>query len=490
MKFNELNLSSAMLDALQKMGFSEASEIQQHAIPVVLEGKHIIAQAQTGTGKTAAFGIPLIEMTTEGDDLQHIILAPSRELATQITTEMKKLIGSRNLKVAEIIGGVSYTIQERELRRRPNFIIATPGRFMDNFNKGLIKTEKVKTFTLDEADEMLNFGFYKDIMKLYETLPKGVQTLFFTATFNKKTKELAQNITNKAVEIKVSSGMSTSARIEQKFIQVKEKDKLEVMVNLLQMINPKAAIIFGRTKRRVDELTDALNTLGFKVVGIQGDMRQRERAQAMEKFRNGQINILVGTDVMARGIDVEAVDYVFNFDLPLEMEYYTHRIGRTGRADRKGTAVSFVKEPEFRYFQQIMEATQSTPEEWPIPTSSDLKAIKAKEVEMSAKNLLKGHNEDHVALGKKLEEMYTHEQMGIIIASLTMAKTADSSALRLTPEQAAVNKPIRDQKRGDRKSSNFSRNRSGGERTSSNGGGSRGGSRGGSSSRGGDRKRY
>lgn len=363
MKFNELNLSSSMLDSLNNMGFREASEIQASAIPVILEGKDVIAQAKTGTGKTAAFGIPLVETTTEGDDLQHIILAPSRELATQIYAEIKKLIGNRNIKVVDIIGGVSYTIQERALKRRPNIIVATPGRFMDNHAKGQIKTDKVKTFTLDEADEMLNFGFFKDIMKIYELLPAKVQTLFFTATFNKKTKELAQSITKDAEEIKISSGLSTSEKIEQRFIFVKEKDKLETLVKLLQMINPKAAIIFGRTKRRVDELSEALNSLGFSAMGIQGDMRQRERSNAMMKFRNGDINILVGTDVMARGIDVEHVDYVFNFDLPLEIEYYTHRIGRTGRADRKGTAVSFVKEAELGYFKEIMEKTNSTYEE-------------------------------------------------------------------------------------------------------------------------------
>lgn len=363
MKFNELKLSGAMLEALNNMGFTNASEIQANAIPVILEGKDVIAQAQTGTGKTAAFGIPIVENTEEGKDAQHLILAPSRELAVQIYTEIKRLIGDKNIHVTDIIGGVSYTIQEKNLRRGPNIIVATPGRFMDNYNKGLIKLDKIKSFTLDEADEMLNFGFYKDIVKIYELLPKNVQTLFFTATFNKKTKELAQSITSNATEIKISSGLSTSAKIEQKMILVKEKDKLTAMVNLLQMINPKGAIIFGRTRRRVDELTEALSSLGFKVVGIQGDMRQRERSQAMQRFRDGHINILVGTDVMARGIDVEQVDYVFNFDLPLEMEYYTHRIGRTGRADKKGTAVSFVKEPELNYFKDIMKQTNSTYEE-------------------------------------------------------------------------------------------------------------------------------
>ncbi len=456
MKFNELKLSSTMLDSLNKMGFSQASEIQQNAIPVIIDGKDVIAQAQTGTGKTAAFGIPLIEITEENQDLQHLILAPSRELASQITTELRKLAGAKNIRIVEIIGGVSYTIQERDLKRKPQIIVATPGRFMDNYDKGLFNLDKIKTFTLDEADEMLNFGFYKDIMKIHKSLPSKVQTLFFTATFNKKTKDLAQNILNKPVEIKVSSGLTTSAKIEQKFIFIKEKDKLTAMVNLLQMINPKGAIIFGRTKRRVDELTNALNSLGFKVVGIQGDMRQRERSQAMQKFRDGQINILVGTDVMARGIDVDSVDYVFNFDLPTEIEYYTHRIGRTGRAGRTGTAVSFVKDTEMNYFKEIMTQTNSTYEEWPVPSATDLKDVKAKEIELSVKNLLKGHNGDHIALGAEIEKNYSTKEMGIIIASLLLAKQVDTNDLRLTPEQAAVkDKSNKQRSKSDGKSRRF-----------------------------------
>jgi len=363
MKFKELNLSKELLDTLELIGYEEASPIQAQAIPVALSGKDIIGQAQTGTGKTASFGIPIIEMTEPGKGLQHVILAPSRELATQIYNELHKLSANKGIKVIDIIGGISYTIQRRALKQNPDIIVATPGRYIDNLEKGLVKHNNVKTFTLDEADEMLNFGFYKEIKKIRDAMPSNLQTFFFTATFNAKIKKLAKEILKDPVEITVSEGLSVSDRIDQKFTVTKEKQKLTTLVSLLQLLQPNAAVIFGRTKRRVDELASALKTLGFNAMGIQGDMRQRERSVAMKAFRDGRINILIGTDVMARGIDVDGIDYVFNFDLPTELEYYTHRIGRTGRAGAKGVAISFIKDSEKPYFNQIMKSTGSNAEE-------------------------------------------------------------------------------------------------------------------------------
>ncbi len=362
MKFNELNLSKEILDTLDLIGYKEASPIQEKAIPVALAGKDIIGQAQTGTGKTAAFGIPIIEKTEKNNKLQHVILAPSRELATQIYNELHKLSANKGIKVIDIIGGISYTIQRRALSNGPNIIVATPGRFIDNLDKGLINLDNVTTFTLDEADEMLNFGFYKEIMRIKKSMPDELQTFFFTATFNAKIKKLAGEILANPTSITISEGLSTSDKVEQKYVVLKEHQKLNTLVSMLQLLNPKSAVIFGRTKRRVDELSTALKQLGFEAVGIQGDMRQRERSSAMESFRRGRVKILVGTDVIARGIDVDGIDYVFNFDLPDELEYYTHRIGRTGRAGKKGVSVSFIKETERSYFNQIMKTTGSDAE--------------------------------------------------------------------------------------------------------------------------------
>lgn len=457
MKFTELNLSPTMLEALQKKNFQEASLIQQQVIPAALNGKDIIGQAQTGTGKTAAFGIPIIEKTIENRDLQHIILAPSRELAMQISSELIELKGTRKIFIATIIGGVSYSLQEKDLRAKPNIIIATPGRFSDCFDRGLINLNNVKTFVLDEADEMLNFGFYDAIMAIHQKLPKDIQTLFLTATFNKKTRDLAQTITKDPIEVKISEGIATNDRIEQKYLVLKEKDKFITLVKLLKMIKPKAAIIFGRTKRRVDELADALNKAHFSVMGIQGDMSQRERSRSMQSFRDGKINILVGTDVMARGIDVDNVDFVFNFDLPTEIEYYTHRIGRTGRANRKGTAISFVKEPEMSYFMEIMRETKSSNiEQWPIPTSEDLESFKEEEINKQIKNILAGSSPKNIAKGAELAKAYSHEELGIIVAKLLTTEKDNAHEINLTPEQGVIGKSTKRNKYEDNKRKKYS----------------------------------
>ena len=486
MKFKELNLSSELLDTLELIGYKEASPIQQAAIPLALEGRDIIGQAQTGTGKTAAFGIPIIEMTVPDAGLQHVILAPSRELATQIYNELHKISANKGIKIIDIIGGVSYTIQKRALNQKPNIIVATPGRFIDNVDKGLIKLNNVKTFTLDEADEMLNFGFLKEIMKIKNQLPEKIQTFFFTATFNAKIRKLAGEILNKPESITISKGLSTVDTVEQKYIQLKEKQKLSTMVSLLHMINPKAVVVFGRTRRRVDELSLALKELGFAAVGIQGDMRQRERSNAMENFRKGNVNIIVGTDVIARGIDIDNVDLVINFDLPTEVEYYTHRIGRTGRAGKKGMAISFVKDGEMGYFNEIMKVTGSKSEKWPLPTDKDIAEVKTK--------MLMDSLQSHLLLGKGRYEKaaqriavdYTPEEMGIIIAQIVIGSEVSAHSIKLTGEAAATSKGGGGgRRRGGGRSGGgrggFGGNRGGGSRGGSSNGGSRGGYRGGSS---------
>ena len=439
MKFNELNLSKKMLDTLELIGYKEASPIQAKAIPVALSGKDIIGQAQTGTGKTASFGIPIIEMTKPGEGLQHVILAPSRELATQIYNELHKLAANKGIKVIDIIGGVSYSIQKRSLNQNPDIIVATPGRYIDNLEKGLIIHDNVKTFTLDEADEMLNFGFLKEIKKIRNSIKNNIQTFFFTATFNAKIKKLAKEILNDPKEITISEGLSTSERIEQKFIVMQEKQKLNTLVSLLQILQPKAAVIFGRTKRRVDELTAALKQLNFDVVGIQGDLRQRERSIAMKSFRSGKANIIVGTDVMARGIDVDNIDYVFNFDLPTELEYYTHRIGRTGRAGKKGISISFIKNTEKSYFNQIMKTTSSHAQEWEIPTDKDLKEVKEKQLDDSLELILKMGKNRFEAVGKKIAQQYSPEELGIIIAQSLIGNATNSFDIKLTSEKGTEN---------------------------------------------------
>lgn len=463
MKFKELNLSKQLLETLDLIGYKEASPIQEKAIPVALAGKDIIGQAQTGTGKTAAFGLPIIEKTKASEGVQHIILAPSRELATQIYNELHKLAANQGIKIIDIIGGISYTVQKRSLNQNPNVIVATPGRFIDNLEKGLINLKNVKTFTLDEADEMLNFGFYKEIMKIKKQLPANIQTFFFTATFNAKIRKLANEILKNPTSITISEGLTTSGQIEQKYLMLKERSKLNTLVTLLHMLKPKSAVIFGRTKRRVDELSFALRKLGFSAVGIQGDMRQRERSHAMENFRKGNVNIIVGTDVIARGIDVDGIDFVFNFDLPTELEYYTHRIGRTGRAGKKGIAISFVKDSELGYFNQIMKVTGSAAEKWPIPSDKDLAEVKEKMMMDSLESLLTVGRGRFEKVGKRIAGTISQVDMGIIIAQLMIGNQPSSHSIKLTGEVGATMKgggKGRSRNRNNRGGRNRSNNRS------------------------------
>ncbi len=471
MTFKQLGLSVDMLETLTDIGFDKPSAIQEQGIPVALSGKDVIGQAHTGTGKTAAFGIPVIERVSPRGGLQSIILAPSRELAVQIYNELQKLSSHKDINVIEIIGGISYDKQKRDLRKNPEIIVATPGRFIDHMNNGMFNLSAVSSFVLDEADEMLSFGFLKEIKKISAELPKTKQTLFFTATFNKKIKDLADVILNKPVTIQVSDGLSTSERVEQKMIVLKENQKLRTLVTLLQMLKPQAAMVFGRTRRRVDELSASLVKLGFKAIGIQGDMRQRERSTAMSKFRAGNINILVGTDVMARGIDVDNVDFVFNFDLPSEVEYYTHRIGRTGRAGKKGISVSFVKDTEKGYFRQVMKQTNSEVEEWPLPSDKDIADIREKDLEKDIQNLYHSGKDKFQKIGQNIAAKYTKEELGIIIANQLIGKKASIFDIKLTGEQGVNGKKSnsRGNGRGNR--------RRGGQARTQGGGGKGGGAR-------------
>lgn len=295
--------------SLEEMGFDKATPIQKETFQAAFAGKDVIGQAQTGTGKTGAFGIPIVNMINEDSlSIEHLIIAPTRELASQIHRGIKSMGKFSNAKVCLILGGSGYDKQARDLKDKPHVIVATPGRINDLLNSRKISLENVKTFTLDEADELLNIGFQKDIENIITYLPKVRQNFFFTATFNKKTKDLAAIMTVNPVSINVSEGLKSAATITQELVVVREGKKLSVLIKFLELYKPKSVVIFGRTKRRVDELNEALNQAGYSSAAIQGNMEQRERTFVMEKFRNHAKTILVATDVMARGIDVEHIE--------------------------------------------------------------------------------------------------------------------------------------------------------------------------------------
>lgn len=345
MLFNELNLPEEILRAVEDMGFSEATEIQSKAIPVMLEGKDLVGKSNTGTGKTAAFGIPAaVSVTRSGKNgVEVLILCPTRELAMQACKEIEKFSAYMPwVKPCAVYGGAAMDKQISELRRGANIVVGTPGRVMDHIGRKTLKLENLRTIVLDEADEMLNMGFREDIETILSFVPEERQTVLFSATMPPPIMAITKEYQNDPVVIKVESKARTVDTIEQKYFEVPMGRKTDALKLLLIAYEPKLSMVFCNTKKMVDELTEALVSKGFKAAGLHGDMKQASRTQVLSAFKSGSINVLIATDVAARGIDVEGVDCVFNYDLPQDNEYYIHRIGRTGRAGKSGAAYTII----------------------------------------------------------------------------------------------------------------------------------------------------
>ncbi len=345
MLFNELNLPEEILRAVEDMGFSEATEIQSKAIPVMLEGKDLVGKSNTGTGKTAAFGIPAAVSVTRGgkNGVEVLILCPTRELAMQACKEIEKFSAYMPwVKPCAVYGGAAMDKQISELRRGANIVVGTPGRVMDHIGRKTLKLENLRTIVLDEADEMLNMGFREDIETILSFVPEERQTVLFSATMPPPIMAITKEYQNAPVVIKVESKARTVDTIEQKYFEVPMGRKTDALKLLLIAYEPKLSMVFCNTKKMVDELTEALVSKGFKAAGLHGDMKQASRTQVLSAFKSGSINVLIATDVAARGIDVEGVDCVFNYDLPQDNEYYIHRIGRTGRAGKSGAAYTII----------------------------------------------------------------------------------------------------------------------------------------------------
>lgn len=382
-KFNELNLHPQILRAIEEMGFEEATPIQSQAIPVMMLGVDVIGQAQTGTGKTATFGIPVLHKV-DGDNRQTqvLILSPTRELAIQVADEIRRLAKyMHGVKVLPIYGGQEISRQIKALKSGVQIIVGTPGRVMDHLRRKTIRCEAVNTIVLDEADEMLNMGFREDIETILQYVPEeGRQTVLFSATMPKPILDITKKYQHDAVTIKVVKKDLTVPSIEQYYYDVKRNDKIDVLTRLLDYYNPKLSLIFCNTKHMVDELTDELQGRGYFAEGLHGDMKQVQRDKVMKGFRTGKTEILVATDVAARGIDVDDVEAVFNYDIPQDDEYYVHRIGRTGRAGRAGRAFTFVKGKEVYKLKDIMRYCKTKIVAMPIPSTDDVAQIKAEKV--------------------------------------------------------------------------------------------------------------
>jgi len=374
-KFEDLLLSEEIKRGIKDMGFEEMSPIQSQAIPLLLDGKDIMGQAQTGTGKTAAFGLPILEMVDASDNsTQALILCPTRELSIQVAGEISNLGKHvRGLQVVPIYGGQPIDRQFKALKKGVQIVVGTPGRVIDHIKRKTLKTDNIRIIVLDEADEMFNMGFREDMELVMGTLPEERQTIFFSATMDKQIRDFSKHFQKEDAQlVKVVQKELTVPNVEQIYFELKENMKPEILSRLIDIKDPKLTVVFCNTKRKVDDLTSELQSRGYSADGLHGDLKQSQRDNVMNKFRRGTIDILVATDVAARGIDVDEVDLVVNYDMPQDDEYYVHRIGRTARAGRKGTAVSFVSGRDIYKLKDIQKYTKTKLDRAELPTLKDI----------------------------------------------------------------------------------------------------------------------
>ena len=434
MRFDETNLTAPILRAVAEMGFEEMTPIQAAAIPVVLEGKDMIGQAQTGTGKTAAFGIPLLQRVDPKDrSMQALVLCPTRELAIQVAEEIRKLAKfMHGVKVLPIYGGQDMNKQIRSLKGGVQVIIGTPGRVMDHMRRHTLKMGTVKMITLDEADEMLNMGFREDIETILRELPEERQTLLFSATMPQPILDLAGTYQKDAEIVRVVKKELTVPKIEQYYYEVRQKNKPEVLARLLDMYDPKRALVFCNTKKMVDELVSDLQLRGYFADGLHGDLKQQQRDRVMEAFRSGKIDLLVATDVAARGIDVDDVEAVFNYDVPQDDEYYVHRIGRTGRAGRVGTSHTLVVGKEIYKLKDIMRYCKTKIHLRPVPSVNDINEIRAEKLMSKVDELIAGGELRSMTelIEKHIEETdCTSLEMAAALLKLSMGEPATDASM-------------------------------------------------------------
>jgi ATP-dependent RNA helicase DeaD len=372
--FSELGLSEAVLKAIDRLGYEQAAPIQAEAIPMIMSGSDVVGQSQTGSGKTAAFGIPAVELVDpQLHAVQVIILCPTRELAIQVAEEIFKLSAfKKGVQSVPIYGGQSYDRQNRALKQGAQVVIGTPGRILDHIDRGTLRLDNIKMVVLDEADEMLDMGFRDDIEKILKTVPEKRQFICFSATMAKAIMDLINRYGHEPKTIRIEHKVLTVPTVEQAYYEIRGRSKTEALTRLIDLHDLKLGIIFCNTKRMVDDLTDELIARGYSADRIHGDMSQAQRDRVMGKFRTSGIEFLIATDVAARGIDVDNVEVVFNYDLPWDEEDYVHRIGRTGRAGRSGRAFSLVAGREIYKLQSIERYTRMKIARYQVPSIEEV----------------------------------------------------------------------------------------------------------------------
>ena len=394
MRFEDADIDGGILRAVQEMGFETMSPIQEKAIPVLLEGRDIVGQAQTGTGKTAAFGIPLLQkINPDSKKLQAIALCPTRELAIQVAEEIRRLAKyTHGIKVLPVYGGQEISRQIRALSQGVQIVVGTPGRVMDHMRRHTIKTEDIRMIVLDEADEMLNMGFREDIETILADMPQEHQMALFSATMPKPILDITHEYQKDAEYIRVTPEEITVTSIKQAYYRIARKDKMEALCRLLDYYQPSRSLIFCNTKKMVDEMAEILKDRDYQAEGLHGDLSQHQRDMVMNAFRNGRCAILIATDVAARGIDVSGVDAVFNYDVPEDIEYYVHRIGRTGRAGKKGRSFTLVCGREIYKIRDIERVCHTEIRERKLPSPKDIPRVKSGKVFAEAMEVMEQKN--------------------------------------------------------------------------------------------------
>lgn len=371
--FGSIKINKRVAQALTDMGFEEPTPIQQMAIPLLYEGKDIVGQAQTGTGKTAAFGIPIVEMIDNRySGVQALIVTPTRELAIQVAEEISRIGKFRRIRTLPLYGGQSIDRQIRSLKQGVQVVIGTPGRLLDHLNRGTLRLDNIKMVVLDEADEMLDMGFIDDVEAILMATPEQRQTMLFSATMPDEIKRLSKKYLREPEFVTVSKRNLTVPQIEQIVYETRETKKLENLCNILDSSSITLAIIFCRTKRGVDELVAGLQARGYQAAALHGDLSQFQRNHVMRQFRTGQIDYLVATDVAARGLDIENVSHVINYDVPQDPEFYVHRIGRTGRAGKSGIAITLVTPRDYKQLRLIENLTKTRIRRGKLPSQADI----------------------------------------------------------------------------------------------------------------------
>lgn len=446
LKYQDANIMQEILRATKEMGFEVMTPIQEQAIPILLEGKDIIGQAQTGTGKTAAFAIPMIQrIDPEVRRPQGIILCPTRELAIQAAEEIRKLTRYlHGVRVLPIYGGQDISRQIRALSQGVQIIVGTPGRVMDHLRRHTIKTNEIRMIVLDEADEMLNMGFREDIETVLRDMPEQRQMALFSATMPQAILDITGTYQKDAVYVKVTPKEITVAAIKQAYYRVARKDKFEALCRLIDYYQPAKSLIFCNTKKMVDEITGLLKDRGYEAEGLHGDLSQNQRDTVMNLFRGGRCAILSATDVAARGIDVSGVDAVFNYDVPEDVEYYVHRIGRTGRAGRAGRSFTLITGREIFKIREIERICHTTIKERKIPAPKDIVRVKAGKLFATAMGVME--EKDLTSIKERILETAAENNFEI----LELAAALMQMSIGDEPEEIKEEKPFFDRERAGR----------------------------------------